>query len=618
MSHALSPDIQAIERMAVLLADVSDPELLTRAATLRRRQATGESPDALLSEAFALVSATFGRIFGRQCTPAELRAGIALYRGAVVELADRTAWPVAATLAVFLGAVEGRGVHLMADDGAPIMATLCERLGLTVARLSDDMEADERRLAYAADVTVGRVQTLGYDHLIDNRVSGPNERVQRELYRAIVMEADLVMLDQLTTYLTLNRDGIRTASISVRAYLARYESVAGIAATVLTEAAEFTHLYGLSVETVDTAHPTARRDHPDLLYTTTEAKLNGLLDAIAGHHAEARPVLVVTDSVEITGRLADLLAARGLPVASPHPERPLARAGRPATVTLFAQPTVEGEVALGGDLDWLAQEHVLASGLDPAVASGDAWDEAAAAARQELLPAWTADRDRVIETGGLVVLVAEYPGTRRLEARLRALAGTRGDTRVFVALDEGWTWHRYADWLYRLILKHITEPLEGSLLARAVERAKRQCEARIAGYRRRMAAYDAVLSAIGKQMDAERRAMVEGAEPLGAILAFTEGEQAPPRKVDSEALRLIAQEIIDEQWTACLAELTAMYDDYGRERYTQEALPAFREQAEATYRAMRERAAKALTDRLPVLGAYWYISSRDLPPWSAR
>ncbi len=603
--------------MAALLADASDPDLFTRAVALRRRQATGESPDALLPEAFALVSATFGRIFGHRCTPAELQAGTALYRGAMVELADRTAWPAAATLAVFLGAVAGRGVHLMTGDGAPVTATVCERLGLRVAHLSNDMETDERRLAYAADVTVGRVEEFGYDHLFDNRVSGPNERVQREPYRAIVMEADLVMLDQSTTDLTLDRDGIRTASISVRACLARYESLAGIAPTVLTEAAEFTHLFGLSVENVDTAHPTARHDHPDLLYTTTEAKLNGLLEIIAGHHAEARPVLVVADSPEITERLADLLAARGLPVAWPHQERPLARAGCPATVTLLKQPAVEGEVALGGDLDWLAQEHVLASGLDPVIASGDAWDEAVAVARRGLLPAWTADRDRVVETGGLVVLGAEYPSTRRLEARLRALAGARGDTRIFVALDESWIWHRDADWPRRLLLKHITEPVEGALLARTVERAKRKCEARITGYRRRAAACDAVLSAIREQLYAERRAMVEGAEPLEAVLAFT-GEQAPPGNVGREALRLIAAEVIDEQWTACLAELTAMRDDDAQVQRSQEASPAFREKAEAADRAMRERAAKALTDRLHGLGGYWYVPSSSLPPWSAR
>ncbi|MFD0480520.1 hypothetical protein ACFQ0B_79630 [Nonomuraea thailandensis] len=276
-----------------------------------------------------------------------------------------------------------------------------------------------------------------------------------------------------------------------------------------------------------------------------------------------------------------------------------------------------GEVALGGDLDWLAQEHVLASGLDPVIASGDAWDEAVAVARRGLLPAWTDDRDRVAETGGLVVLGGEYPSTRRMEARLRALAGARGDTRIFVALDEGWIWHRYAAWTHRLLLKHITEPLEGALLARTVERAKRKCEARITGYRRRAAAYDAVLSAIREHLYAERRAMVEGAEPLEAILAFT-GEQAPPGQVDREALRLIAAEVIDEQWTACLAELTAMRDDYAQVRRSQEALPAFREKAEAADRTMRERAAKALKDRMHGLGGYWYVPSSSLPPWSAR
>ncbi|AQZ62686.1 hypothetical protein BKM31_15540 [[Actinomadura] parvosata subsp. kistnae] len=603
--------------MAALLADVPDSDLFTRAAALRGRQATGESADALLPEAFALVSATSGRISGRRCTLAELRAGVALFRGAVVELADRTAWPAAVTLAVFLGALEGRGVHLMTGDGAPVTATVCGRLGLTVARLSSDMEPDEKRLAYAADVTVGRIEMFGYDHLTDNLVSGPDERLQREPCRAIVAEADLVMLDQSINDLIVNRDGVRTASISVRACLARYASLAGITATVLTEAAEFAHLYGLSVETVDTAYPTARRDHPDLLYGTTEAKLNGLLEAIAGHHAAARPVLVITDSTEITERLADLLAGRGLPAARPHEERPLALAGRPATVTLLTQPAVEGEVALGGDLEWLAHEHVRASGLDPAVTSGDVWDEAVAAARRELLPTWTADRDRVIEAGGLVVLGAEYPGTRRLEARLRATAGARGDTQLFVALDEGWLRHPYAEWLRRLVLGRITEPLQGPLLARAVERAKRQCEVRIRGYRGRMAAYDTIVSAIRERMHAERRAMVEAAEPLGAVLAFTGGEHVPPGKVGTRALRLIAQEVIDEQWTACLAELTTMRDDYASEEHTREAVPAFREKAEAAYSTMRERAAQALTHRLRGTGGHWYLPSGDPPPWKA-
>ncbi|MGN9846944.1 hypothetical protein ACTMTI_53545 [Nonomuraea sp. H19] len=318
--------VRAIEELAPPIAELSDLALKGSTGEFRGRLAAGETLDDLLPEVFAVVREVSGRVCGHRHSADELRAGVALHYRSVVELKGRVAAAAAVTLAVYLRALDCCGVHLMTSGEAPHTAEVCRFLGLTVIPLVEGMTIEERRSAYTADVTVGPVQEFGFDHLRDNRVSGPGERVQRDLRCAVVTGADLVLLDWANNELTLRRDDKLVASITVGEYVRLYEHVAAVAPVALGEAEEFAYRYDLVVEAVASAQPATRRDHRGAVYTTIEAKLHALVEAAADYHAEARSVLIRADSPDIAARLAELLAARGLALTATHPRRPLAHA----------------------------------------------------------------------------------------------------------------------------------------------------------------------------------------------------------------------------------------------------------------------------------------------------
>lgn len=184
----------AIGLLTERMSELSDMELRKHTARFRSRLSAGELVDGLLPEAFAVVGEASWRVCGHRCSPDDLRAGLALHGRSVVEVQDPPAAAAAVTLVVYLSALNGRGVHLMTGDGAPWTTEVCRFLGLTVAALAEDLDGEERRAAYAADVTVGPYAQFCYDYLTDNRVSGPGERVQRGLRHAVATEADHVLL----------------------------------------------------------------------------------------------------------------------------------------------------------------------------------------------------------------------------------------------------------------------------------------------------------------------------------------------------------------------------------------------------------------------------------------
>ncbi|MEV0232672.1 hypothetical protein [Nonomuraea sp. NPDC050786] len=630
MKHIRPPyhHVATIRKVIAELAALSDRELAVLTRALRGRLASGESLDDLLPQAYAAVSEAMRRTGGRPCSDAELRAGIAMHHRAVVEVADPGAWPAALSLAVYLGALEGRGVHLMTADGAPHTTVVCRLLGLSVAHLSEHEEDERKDEAYAADVTVGSAVQFGRDHLHDNWRCGPGERMRRGAYRAVVADADHVLLDLAADHVMLKRDEDVLAVISMGAFLRLYEHLAGVSATALTDAAELAHHYGLSVEPIDVKRSSSRRDHRDLVYATTQAKLAAMADAAAEHHAAGRPVLLHTISAETGEQLAALLAERDVPVRAADPRRPLAHAGRLNIVTLLVETAAHGEVVLGGDLDRLAEESVLASGLDPLSASDEMWDEAVANARHRLERRWIINRQGAIDAGGLVVLAAERLRSRRLEARVRALAGVHGQTRFYCAVDEDWLAPHVSAISHRTF-QSIEGPAEGWLIAKWINRVQLRIEERIAAHMRRWAAFDAIAVSIGERMYADRAALVSGDDPVTAASSLVaQDHEQELRTKPAEQVRAAAQEAIDSSWTGCLRGLRALLDVYEEKGFPEEELPSFRRQAETMYEDMRRDASQRLTDRLSLpspesmpSATQWYVApaeNRPRYPWRSR
>ncbi|MFI6735626.1 hypothetical protein ACIBI9_22125 [Nonomuraea sp. NPDC050451] len=605
---------QAAQQLAGLPDHMLADHMLAERARALRGQVT--------SEAYALVAEAIGRVGGSRCSPVELRAGIAMHQGAVAEVAEHAAWAPAVTLAVCAGALEERGVHLMTDDDAPLTTAVCLLLGLSVEHLNEEMEDEERRRAYEADVTVGAANLFPYDHLHDNRRTSPGKRVVRGPYRAVVTDADHVLLDGSDTRLCVLEDDEEVASVSRRAYMRRYERLGGVAVAVTSDAAEFGHLYGLEVAAI----APVQDDHDAVMYATTRVRLNALADAAAEHHAALRPVLIHAESEDVIEALTELLAERGLPVSTPNPRRPLADAGRPGMVTLLGDTTTRDAVILGGDLDWMAEKQVLASGLDPLSASGDMWQAAVDKARRELLPQWNSDRREAIDAGGLVVLGAQRMRSRP-EAHLRALVGTQGDLRFYMSMDEDWLVHHVPKLGWR-IMRDSRDPITGPFLRFGVNRLRRQAEEFVNGYRRRAADFDTVVSDLRERMEAERRALVEGDDPQAAALALMgSGREMGMRSRAAERgaqvmdaqVRHAAYQAVDSQWAVCLAGLQAMYDDYEKINFPEESLPAYLEEAERRYEAMQRETGRIMADRLLAPASAqkkgWYTAPAKRFPW---
>ena len=186
---------------------LSDEDLRSEADRLRSA-AANEAGDPVVP-AFALVREAARRTLGEAHVPAQIAAGLALHQGMLVEMQTGEGKTLAATLAAFLNSLAGRGVHIavpndhLAWRDACWMRPVYRMLGATVGAIRQDMDDDERRANYAADVTYGAASEFGFDHLRDNMKFAPGDQVQRGLSFVLVDEADAIMIDEARVPLSL-------------------------------------------------------------------------------------------------------------------------------------------------------------------------------------------------------------------------------------------------------------------------------------------------------------------------------------------------------------------------------------------------------------------------------
>ena len=219
--HALSmgggmrqKELERIARKVEDLSDrfetMSDEELRDMTAHFRERHRRGETLDELLPEAFAAVREASGRTLGMRHFPVQLMGGVVLHRGMIAEMKGGEGKTLVAPLAAYLNAIPGRGVHVvtvndyLAKRDSEWMGKVYGFLGMSVGCLQNDMDRDERRDAYAADVTYGTNSEFGFDYLRDHMVMRANQRVQRGHAFAIVDDADSILIDEARTPLIIS------------------------------------------------------------------------------------------------------------------------------------------------------------------------------------------------------------------------------------------------------------------------------------------------------------------------------------------------------------------------------------------------------------------------------
>ena len=204
---------QAVTRINALettIQALSDEALRAKTDEFRTRHANGESLDVLLPEAFAVVREGSRRVLGMRHFDTQMIGGMVLHDGKIAEMRTGEGKTLTATLAVYLNAIPGKGVHLvtvndyLASRDAAWMGRLYQFLGLSVGVNLSQMPHDEKQAAYAADITYGTNNEFGFDYLRDNMVYAADERVQRRLNYAIVDEVDSILIDEARTPLIIS------------------------------------------------------------------------------------------------------------------------------------------------------------------------------------------------------------------------------------------------------------------------------------------------------------------------------------------------------------------------------------------------------------------------------
>ncbi|GAB2994471.1 protein translocase subunit SecA [Arenimonas maotaiensis] len=673
--------VQRINQLEEGLKSLDDESLKAKTAEFKQRVAAGESLDQILPEAFAVCREASVRALGLRHYDVQLIGGMVLHSGRIAEMRTGEGKTLVATLAVYLNALSGKGVHVvtvndyLARRDAAVMGKLYNFLGLSVGVVVPGMPHHDKKAAYAADITYGTNNEYGFDYLRDNMAGHKDERFQRGLNFAIVDEVDSILIDEARTpliisgpadespelYLKVNRivpklvrqekedgegdywvdekskqvhlseagmehaedilreagilaeddglysghnlsvvhhlnaalrahalyqrdvdyivrdgeviivdeftgrtlagrrwsDGLHQAveakegvpiqrenqtlaSITFQNYFRMYGKLAGMTGTADTEAYEFQNIYGLEVVVIPTHRPMIRKDDPDLVYLTREAKFKAVVKDIQRCFDAGQPVLVGTTSIETSELLAGELRKAGIPHevlnAKQHEREAhiVANAGAPKAVTIATNMAGRGtDIVLGGSLEAELQ------------ALGEDADEAAKAAAKS---AWQQRHEQVLASGGLHIIGTERHESRRIDNQLRGRSGRQGDpgsSRFYLSLEDNLMRIFAADWVQtamrRMGMKE-DEVIESGLVSRQIQNAQRKVEAHNFDMRKNLLEYDDVANDQRKVIYQQRNELLEADDVAETVAAIREDV------IEEQVRKFVPRDSIDEQW----------------------------------------------------------------------
>ncbi len=212
-----------VESFAEQIAALSDEQLQAKTNEFRQRLKDGETLDQLLPEAFAVVREAAKRVLGLYPYHVQLMGGIVLHDGNIPEMRTGEGKTLTATMPVYLNALSGKGVHVvtvneyLATRDSTEMGELYNFLGMTVGLNINSLSSEEKRAAYACDITYSTNNELGFDYLRDNMVVYRHQMVQRPLNYAIVDEVDSILIDEARTPLIISGQAEKSTALYIRA-----------------------------------------------------------------------------------------------------------------------------------------------------------------------------------------------------------------------------------------------------------------------------------------------------------------------------------------------------------------------------------------------------------------
>ncbi|MDO5709836.1 MAG: preprotein translocase subunit SecA, partial [Coriobacteriales bacterium] len=227
LSRGADRQLKEFEKIAARINDLGpnyapdkmdDVELARQTILFRERYANGESLDSMLPEAFAAMREMSDRTIHQRHFNVQLIGGIALHRGMIAEMKTGEGKTLVSTLAGYLNAIAGEGVHVvtvndyLAKRDSEWMGQIYHRMGISVGLLQNGMKPTMKKPAYQADLTYGTNSEFGFDYLRDNMVTRANMRVQRGHHYAIVDEVDSILIDEARTPLIISGMGDKSAT----------------------------------------------------------------------------------------------------------------------------------------------------------------------------------------------------------------------------------------------------------------------------------------------------------------------------------------------------------------------------------------------------------------------
>ncbi|MEV4454622.1 preprotein translocase subunit SecA [Microbispora sp. NPDC049633] len=322
------------------------------------------------------------------------------------------------------------------------------------------------------------------------------------------------------------------ATITLQNYFRLYEKLAGMTGTATTEANEFHQTYKLGVVPIPTNRPMIRKDQPDVVYKSEDAKFQACVEDIKARYEKGQPVLVGTTSVEKSEKLSRMLKRQGVPHevlnAKNHAREAaiVAEAGRKGAVTVATNMAGRGtDIMLGGNPEFRADLELQQRGLSPSETPEEyekAWPEALEKAKAAV----KAEHEEVTEAGGLYVLGTERHESRRIDNQLRGRSGRQGDpgeSRFYLSLEDD-LMRLFNSARVEMIMTRLNipddVPIESGMVSKAIASAQHQVEQQNFEIRKNVLKYDEVMNRQRTVIYAERRRVLEGADLHEQVRSF--------------------------------------------------------------------------------------------------
>lgn len=355
------------------------------------------------------------------------------------------------------------------------------------------------------------------------------------------------------------------ASITFQNLFRLYPKLAGMTGTAITEEAEFGKIYKLEVTQIPTNRKDVRTDLPDVIYKTEKQKFISLVEEIQEIHAQGRPILVGTISIEKSELLSNMLRVKGLKhnvLNAKHHEKEamiIAQAGRYGAITIATNMAGRGtDIILGGNPEFLAKE--MLSSVNKEEITVEEYEKLKNDALEKAYKITQEEHEKVVEAGGLYVIGTERHESRRIDNQLRGRAGRQGDpgsTRFFLSLEDNLMRIFGGDKISGLMnMLNVEEDMaiEAGLVSRSIESAQKKVEIYHFDIRKHVLEYDDVMNQQRELFYKQRRKVLEGKNIHEDILYMIEQElnrimsgyispEMPPSEYDDESLSFLVKSV---------------------------------------------------------------------------